>query len=96
MADKEILVTITKVSPNKCKVDPRPFVASRGDFVTFEFKEARTAMINFRNGKSPFDQTNFVVGRKPVRADAGSFLFDVVWVDADGKGAGDGSGEIVP
>ena len=96
MADKEIVVNITKV-PNGCKPDPRRFEASQGDFVTFKFPEAPDAMIKFRDKKTPFDQENFVIGRKRGKLDAtGSFDYDVRWVDPDGKKEGAGSGEILP
>ena len=96
MADKEIVVTITKVA-NGCEPDPRRFRASQGDFVTFKFQEAPDAIIKFRDKKTPFDQENFLVGRKRVKLDAaGSFDYDVRWVDSDGKKEGAGSGEIIP
>ena len=94
MAEKEVVVTITKRGKT-CSVVPNPFQVQQGGFVTFLFDEPG-AVIQF-DGTSPFAKQSFEPARMAVRADAplaNDYRYVITW-PAD-HGRGDGTGEIRP
>jgi hypothetical protein len=90
----EVIVTISRTPGDrtKCVMDPNPFRARQNDTVTFKRADIPEVLIRFRNG-SPFGTSDVQSGSHKA-VTSGTFEYDVSWVDPEGKGSGNGSGEV--